>query len=369
MMALENMLTDKVAFCGAHGISIRPEEWPSHHIPKVLVSDRGEFFSKAGEQLIRHLHINRDTAPPYRGDFKPYVERFFGRVRNDVRQLPGGLQDQDRGERDYRLSAVLDLDDFTRILILLVLEYNNTVISRTFEVPADMTADVLLTPAAVWQWGVVHRRGLLRTASLMQYRYAILPHRSASITREGVLADTLRFTADWAVERQWFAKAALAEPEKIEVAYDPRTVDGLWWQDGDGTVRELVLRPDDRRAVGGLTWEEAAAWRSVMAGRRAVTRNDTQQVIATREAQIRSISQKAQKRAKGASTGESPRARLIDMRANRQAERDERRVADRWITPPEPPPLAAWSPGDSNALDRLMADMEDTIPGGDGSDA
>ena len=369
MMALENMMSDKVAFCAAHGITIRPEEWPSHHVPRALVSDRGELFSQHANQLIRHLHIERITAPPYRGDLKPYVERHFGKLREDVRALPGGIQDRDRGERDYRLSAALDLEDFTQVLIHLVLEHNNTVVSKGFRVPKDMSPDVLLTPATIWQWGVEHRAGLLRTVSLPQLRYSLLPHRSASITREGVLASTQRYTADWAQELQWFAKAALVGPQTIEVAYDPRSVDGLWWQDSDGVVRELVLRPEDQREVGGLSWDEAAAWRAVVAERRATTRNDTDQATATHRAHIHAITENATKRAKRAqqASGLSAKERLKDRVAHRQEERRQQREAERWMAPaPQALPRPIEAP--DKAEISLLGDLERIIPDGENLD-
>jgi len=39
---LVNMCTDKVEVCADHGIEISEEEWSSHHLPKQLMTDRGE---------------------------------------------------------------------------------------------------------------------------------------------------------------------------------------------------------------------------------------------------------------------------------------------------------------------------------------
>src|SRR5699024_8503252 len=43
MMALDNMVADKVEFCNQYGIDITPEQWPTHHLTEIIIADRGEF--------------------------------------------------------------------------------------------------------------------------------------------------------------------------------------------------------------------------------------------------------------------------------------------------------------------------------------
>ncbi len=64
MQALENMTLDKVAFCKGYGRTIRPEQWPSAHIPHSILADRGELLSPRIEKFLKTFHISvANTAP------------------------------------------------------------------------------------------------------------------------------------------------------------------------------------------------------------------------------------------------------------------------------------------------------------------
>jgi hypothetical protein len=126
--ALFNAFTSKVEFCAQNGVEINADDWNCHHLPHQIYADRGEMLSLAAEGLSSGLGIEMGTAPPYRPDWKPMVESRFG-ILNDltgIRWLPGGVaaRDKERGERDYRLDATLNLKEFTQILINCVLHYN-----------------------------------------------------------------------------------------------------------------------------------------------------------------------------------------------------------------------------------------------------
>lgn len=43
MMALDNMISDKVEYCKKVGIDITHEQWPAQHLPEIIIADRGEF--------------------------------------------------------------------------------------------------------------------------------------------------------------------------------------------------------------------------------------------------------------------------------------------------------------------------------------
>lgn len=76
MMALDNMLADKVEFCKEYGIDISVEQWPCNHLPEIIIADRGEFEGYSVENLINNLNIKIENTAPYRGDLKGYVKTF-----------------------------------------------------------------------------------------------------------------------------------------------------------------------------------------------------------------------------------------------------------------------------------------------------
>ncbi|HYP43089.1 MAG TPA: hypothetical protein VEQ18_03630, partial [Candidatus Nitrosocosmicus sp.] len=57
MLALDNVVEDKVAYCSQHGISIKPDEWKGNALPEVILADRGEFEGYNVESLINNFRI------------------------------------------------------------------------------------------------------------------------------------------------------------------------------------------------------------------------------------------------------------------------------------------------------------------------
>ena len=66
MMALDNMVADKVEFCKQYGIDITPEQWPTHHLPEIIIADRGEFEGYSVDNLINNLNIKIENTTAYR---------------------------------------------------------------------------------------------------------------------------------------------------------------------------------------------------------------------------------------------------------------------------------------------------------------
>lgn len=67
MMALDNMVANKVEFCKEYGIDITEEQWPTKHLPEIIIADRGEFEGYSVENLINNLNIKIENTTAYRG--------------------------------------------------------------------------------------------------------------------------------------------------------------------------------------------------------------------------------------------------------------------------------------------------------------
>lgn len=164
---LFNAFSDKVAFRCMYGIEIESSAWPSQHLPRELMADRGEMLRRAAEGIVSGLGIDIAIAPPFRPDGKAIVESRF-RLLNRTSQIhwiPGAVRQRiaERGERDYRLDAILDLAEFTNILISSVLHYNHH--SRR---PDRLTPDMICerlepSPLNLWRWGMENGLATLNT--------------------------------------------------------------------------------------------------------------------------------------------------------------------------------------------------------------
>lgn len=166
MMALDNMVADKVEFCQQYGIEITEEQWPTQHLPEIIIADRGEFEGYSVENLINNLNIKIENTTAYRGDLKGIVERKFRTLNGKVKQkAPGAIQKEfrERGDPEYQLKAILNLKEFTAFIITLVLQHNHKIIDK-YPVEKEMITDGLIpTPINLWNWGIQNRKGRLRT--------------------------------------------------------------------------------------------------------------------------------------------------------------------------------------------------------------
>ena len=167
MMALDNMITDKVAFCAEHDIYINDSQWPAKHLPEIIIADRGEFEGYSVTSLINNFNIKIENTSAYRGDLKGVIERQFGTINGKIkRKAPGAIQKEyrERGDRDYRLDATLNLKEFTKIVIHLMLQHNQKIIDKYPLEKAMIEDGLVATPLNLWSWGIANKKGRRKVA-------------------------------------------------------------------------------------------------------------------------------------------------------------------------------------------------------------
>ncbi|MBD1382444.1 Mu transposase C-terminal domain-containing protein [Metabacillus arenae] len=241
MMALDNMVSDKVEFCKQYQIDITEEQWPSHHIPEIIIADRGEFEGYAVENLINNLNIKIENTSAYRGDLKGIVERKFRTINGKIKKkAPGAIQKEfrERGDMDYRLHATLNLKEFTQIIIQMVL-YHNLKIIEKYPMEKEMIADELVpSPINLWNWGVQNRKGRPRTIERKIFRLNVLPKGKATISRAGIKFKNLLYGSDKALEEQWYLKL---KNKSINIVYDPRNIEKIYIPHDDGMDYDICV--------------------------------------------------------------------------------------------------------------------------------
>ena len=240
MMAIANACSDKVKFCAEYGITITEEEWPCRYVPNVILGDRGELESKSVETLISTLNVRVENALPYRGDMKGIIEQYFKTINtNAIEFLPGHVKKDigERGSKDYRIGAILDIHQLTKILIQSALYHNNQHLLETFERTADMIADdVPPIPLKLWNWGISHCSGLPRSFPEDAVKLALMPMDSATVTAKGIRFKGLYYICERAVSERWFETARAKGSFKVDVSYDPRNMNRIYIRQSDGSI-------------------------------------------------------------------------------------------------------------------------------------
>lgn len=249
--ALFNAFTSKVQFCASNGVAINPEHWPCHHLPHNIYADRGEMLSNAAEGLAKGLKIELGIAPPYRPDWKSMVESRFG-ILNDltgIRWLPGGVaaRERERGERDYRLDATLNLKEFSKIIIECVLHYN-----RFNRQPDRLTQEMMddgvdPTPLGIWNWALEngHVEPNNRPDDLVYLH--LLPRDQATVQRGGLRFRGMHYLCEVAIEKNWFATARSRGVWSVECWYDPNSSAHIWIQGDNKQFIRCDLRKSDSK--------------------------------------------------------------------------------------------------------------------------
>ncbi len=325
MLALENALTDKVAYCERFGITIAPDDWPSHHIPEALVADRGELISKNADTLADTLGIRIVNTPAYRPDLKPFIERSFGRMNEVIHQLPGAVnQRHERGDKDERIDAVLTTNDFRKIVIRFVLGYNRSLIERFRFQEFMIAGNVEARPTDLWQWGITNRAGHLRTLSADALRLNLLPRGKATVTERGLRFEKLYYTCAASELGQWQVKARVNRSWKVEVAYHPHHTEMLYLVNGDRYEPCSLMQSNLQ--FGGRAWRELQDLKVIQSFRKDASATAELQTRTNRDTQIAAIVAEAMQRREGVEPPPSKAAAVADIRENRVEERDRERA-------------------------------------------
>lgn len=237
LKCLENAAHDKVQFCQQYGIKITPEQWPSCDLPYEIITDKGkDFCSERIKEFCARYGIEMQSLPPFRPDQKSSVEKSFDLLQARYKPLlrgKGTIEDdaQERWSTDYRTQAVLDLDEFTAIVIHCVTYLNSGRILTTGKTPAQTWLDT--------------RPSLLHPDMDELYCFT-LPRTMAKLARKGIAHNGLIYIPD--------NTASLCIGSKYEIAFDPSDSSTIFiFENGNFQQANLNSTFDQFR---GLSWSE-----------------------------------------------------------------------------------------------------------------
>ncbi len=247
-LLLQNTFTDKVSFCHQHGIDIDPQDWPSHHLPTKIMTDRGsEFVAGMLENLCENYHIEIENLPAYRPDLKGVVEKLFDLIQSAYKPLLKGKgviesDTQERGAPDYRRQGTLDLEQFTAVVLRCVLFYNAKSVQTGFtRIPAMIEANTPPLAASIWSFCEAQDDCPVHEATDKRLLYTLLPRMEGRITQRGVEVFGLRYTNCNLKKR--FVTAGLRGRESVQIAYMPECMDTIWlYENGTYTALALVQK-------------------------------------------------------------------------------------------------------------------------------
>ena len=200
---LANAARDKTELCSKYGISINREMWPCQGLPSRIITDNGgEFISTRVQELCRRYGIEIESLPPFRPDLKGCVEKTFDLIQERFKSLlrGKGVIENDAQERwsvDYRAQAVLDLEQFTSVVLHCVVYLNS----------GRLLSDGK-TPALHW----LDSHSNLLEVDVEEFRRLALPRKTIKLTRKGFRLNGMTYAPE--------SMNGLRIGDDCELAYD-----------------------------------------------------------------------------------------------------------------------------------------------------
>ncbi|NPU99905.1 MAG: DDE-type integrase/transposase/recombinase [Brevinematales bacterium] len=325
MMALSNAASDKVNFCAEYGIIIGENDWPCKHIPEAILADRGEMEGGKPETMIESLHVKIQNASPYRGDMKGIIERHFLTIKDKVKPFVPGFVDVDfkeRGARDYRMDAHMDIREFTALIIKMVVKYNNNKwLGHIWLDEMAIGDDVDPVPLKLWNWGIKNRVGKLRWIPEDIVKLNLMPTGTASVTERGIRFASMYYKSEKTVSENWFERARNKGSWRIDISYEPRNMDFIYIRSADGRSFDKCHLIESRGRMG-KSIEDIEFIEAYLKLKKKINEGASLQAEIDLFAEIDDIVKKAKKeKNSGVGDKESKSARVKNIRNNRANEK------------------------------------------------
>ncbi|WP_100642547.1 Mu transposase C-terminal domain-containing protein [Alteromonas facilis] len=261
MEALGNAMANKVDYCAEHGIDISTDLWPMQGLPEHIIGDKGEMLGRHVEVLSRAFHVEIQNTPAYRADWKGIVERYFRTVQTQMKPFVEGYVTKNpigkkRHGNDYRQDGMLTLKEFTKMIIKIVLHYNNDHVIRTYDIDSDIPKKLPANPLSLWNWGVEYRTGMLRRPAPQLVKVNLLPHTNATVTEHGLKLFGCYYSCKQALEWGWFEENYRGA-RTVTVAYDLYSTNTIYLRPTDSYAEFIPANLTSRsRAYANITvWE------------------------------------------------------------------------------------------------------------------
>jgi hypothetical protein len=235
-------------------------------------------------------------------------------------------------------------------MIYCVLQHNNNhrMNQKTYRLDEEMIADhVEPYPVDIWHWGMENRVGHLHTMEPDKIRLNLLPSTQASVTRRGIIFEGMRYSCKRAVEEQWFVKAGEKGSWPISIAYDPRNTNLVYLRLENGQRSEQCSLLDTERVFKEHDLQDMQDYFSCQKQAELAALSRDQQSQAVFHAQMQSVINEAQEKAKAIPTEQSKRSKIANIRQNRREEQERLNAKESWELSPE---MATSSPAKTEDL-------------------
>ena len=240
-----NLVEDKTDWCRKFGINIKEEEWNCRSLPHVFITDLGREYASQQFSQLSDLGVSIVNLPPYRPELKGAVEKFFDLIQASFKKelaTKGVIFEdyQERGGVDYRKKATFTIDEFEKILLLCIVNYNT---KRAIDLPPEAVGKVKPFANELWSWSLRNHKDNVIDVTKIEIQMSLLPRTKGIFKRDGLYVNRLRYRNGSFTER--FLKGG-----NCVVAYDPANVGVVYlFEEGNYIPFQLIERFFDGKTI------------------------------------------------------------------------------------------------------------------------
>ncbi|MDB5981882.1 MAG: transposon Tn7-like transposase protein [Pseudomonas sp.] len=235
-LALHNCFTDKSSVFERLGLPYSSSDWPCHHLPTLLRADRAELISNMGHNFVQS-GIRVEVTPSMTPIAKGTVEGKNAELKNSRSSrfdLPGRFsKKRERRSPDGKKTAALDIFEFERILVEIIMDLNNTAIDPK-KIPPDALAEgpKVASRIGLHRWALRNRAGFTRNMGPnFAYEY-LMTNSSGRISPLGILFQGETYNCDH-LRSSGLLSASINQSIKVKIAYNPLLASEIYFYDPD----------------------------------------------------------------------------------------------------------------------------------------
>lgn len=345
-LALYNCFSDKGATFARLGLPFTSKDWPCNHLPTMLRADRAELVSNMGQDFPTS-GVRVEVTPSMVPIAKGTVEGKHSEVKRERPgrfDLPGRFKKvRERRQSDGKKDAALDILEFERILVEVIMDINGEPIDpRRIPPDAFPLGAKVASRIGFHEWALENRAGFTREMGAHFVFEHLLTKAKGQVTPLGIKVKNELFTCDRLREMGYLLAAAGTEFE-IPISFNPHYAGEVFFFDKKKDAWTAASNVDPEVDRHKMTFAEAQEFRALQtlmthqAGMDNHARRRTR-VPVVREAIKNAVAEKA-------SLGVKTSASNARIRENRKQERAGQRSAGLNGSLPKPPAPDTGAPG------------------------
>ena len=315
-----NLGDDKVAYCRRYGIELDDRRlWPSNFLPQMIYADRGADFKSHGfGRICNELGIERHLVTGASGSLKGTIESLFHQLHSMINPHTehNGLIEK-RYDSSHHKAATLTIEEFTRMLIVCVITYNQENMENYSPRLEEIQNNIESAPAKLWQYYAKAKGAPRPITDTAAYLWHILTPGQAKISRMGIELNGLRYAVSddkYLLDKMFTLQN---RKEKIDVRYDPRDNSRLYYVNVDSKLSIASLMEDIgyQNDVKGWTIDETKRFFAYKKKQNLESRQTKDQIRLDRYTALTNIMDEAKEKQKQEVSGSIHSKDLREARA------------------------------------------------------